>query len=628
MRVHRSIAAVALYVMLCPVGPFHQIVIKPAMAQNSVSSQSVADKTETGAAEWLLVKTDHFAVLSNTDPERAKLIAYKLEQFRYVFSLIAPELVAATPSLTRVRVFRDGSSYTANLNLADVSSAVAGYFQPGSDLITINDLFNISDNVSFHEYTHLLTRLDSTSYPLWFVEGIAQFYETFEISGRAAKIGEISSGRLHSMRINPFIPMRKLFSLSSYPQISRESSLDMFYAESWLLVHYLMMDGHGRRRPQLIEFLNQLRAGLPLESAFQTAFQMDIDALDKELINYLERSKFEVFTCEFDSEKIESDVEITSLSDRDKVSKLNEQSAQGLNITLHREEVKKEESNRQWTIMPNLIALREKLGVKVVPSTRPVNPSPNDPNMATRTREALVQFNEANKLYTAGQPEAALSKYEQALKLDPEFAPAYMHIGNIYSDQGSFEMAHLAYEKARSVAPNYAGTYLNFAVTQYQQGRSTEAEASFRIALSLYPSSAAAHLGLGNIYLERRQYARARVEYSRVVSLTRGNGTEALNAYIGLGAVYFYLGQHELAKAQYQQAIKIDPENSSWHRAFADNCRMLKQYELAEASYVRALRINPRDAKAQESLDWLRRYYEYQRKYNSKSNQVGLIERF
>jgi tetratricopeptide (TPR) repeat protein len=611
MRVRRIIAAVALSVMLYP---------HISLAQGTV--QTVIDKNAAGlesppTSEWLLVKTDHFAVLSNTDPERSKLIAYKLEQFRYVISQFMPELVAATAVPTRVRVFRDASSYLSNLpGNAGISNAIAGFFQPGSDLITINDLFNISDNVSFHEYTHLLTRIDSDSYPLWFVEGIAQFYETFEISGRAARIGEISPGRLHSLRISPFIPLRKLFEFTNYRDISKESSIDMFYSESWALTHFLMMEGKGQRRPQLVEFLNQIRSGRPLEAAFKEAFKTDFDTLSKELSNYLEKGKFEVFACNFDSEKIESDVEITSLAEADKMLKLQDNSGNNLQIRLRREDDK-----RRGAVIPDFLAFSELYKVKLLQSNRPVNPSPNDPNMANKTREALALFNEGNQFYNTGRKQEALNKYEKALKLDPEFAPAYMHIGNIYSDQGSYELAHLAYEKARAVAPNYAGTYLNFAVTQYQQGNATDAEASFRVALSLYPSSAAAHLGLGNIYLERQQYSRARTEYSRAISLTRGNGTEALNSYIGLGAVHFYMGQYESAKAQYQNAIRLDPENSTWYRAYGDNCRMLKQYDLAESFYQRALELNPKDVKAQESLNWLRKYSEYQRLYGRETEQ-------
>src|SRR5581483_793918 len=158
----------------------------------------------------------HFAIISNTDPERSKLIAYKLEQYRYIFSQMAPELVV-NKSPVRVLVFRDGASYSAGAPKFNVNSSIAGFFQAGKDLITINDLFNISDNVSFHEYTHVLTRADN-EYPLWFTEGIAEFFETFEIADKTARIGEITASRLHLLQITDAVPLRKLLSFNGYNQ--------------------------------------------------------------------------------------------------------------------------------------------------------------------------------------------------------------------------------------------------------------------------------------------------------------------------------------------------------------------------------------------------------------------------
>jgi tetratricopeptide (TPR) repeat protein len=580
----------------------------PALFFSSATAQTVAANQENSSdsetSEWLLVNTEHFAIISNTDADRAKLIAYKLEQYRYVFSQLAPELVAATGKPVRVLVFRDGASYSAGMPKFNVNSSIAGYFQAGKDLITINDLFNISDNVSFHEYTHVLTRADN-EYPLWFTEGIAEFYETFEISGHSARIGEITASRLHLLQINDFTPMRKLLSFNGYNQVIKDSSLDTFYAEAWALTHYLMMD--SERRAQLIEFLRQLDGGKPLDAAFRDSFKVDFDTMEEQLKQYISSGRFSVFTCDFDPSKFDSDIEISALTEAEKKIKLNDKSDNQLNLTLRRKA-----APAKVAIIPDFTALGATIGLKMALSNRPVNLSPNDPNMAAKAKEALVQFNEGNLLNDKGQFDAALAKFEKALKLDPEFAPAYMHIGNIYAQMKNYEMAQLAFEKARAVAPNYAGTYLNFAVMQYEQGRSTDAEASFRIALSLYPSSAASHLGLGNIYLQRRDYARARVEYARTLSLVRGRGPEALNAYVGLGAVCFYQGEYEKAKEQYQQAIKLDPQNGAWHRAYADNCRMLKQYDQATASYNRAIELNAHDAKAQESLEWLRKISEYE----------------
>jgi tetratricopeptide (TPR) repeat protein len=557
-------------------------------------------------SDWLLVNTQHFTVVSNTDPERAKLIAYKLEQYRYVFSLLSPELVAASPVPTRVHVYRDGTSYSAGIpQMKD--QVISGYFQPGSDLISINDLFNITDSVSYHEYTHLLAHADE-SYPMWFSEGIAEFYETFEVFDNKVRIGEVNSSRLHLLKIDEFIPLKKMLTFRGYSQVLKETSLDLFYAQSWLLTHYLMMD--DERRAKLVDFLHRQNIGQSVEVAFKEAFQIDFEKMEENLKAYLAVNKYKVFVFNFDNQKIDSDIEIVSLSEEDKLTKLKELSSnQNVAFTL-----KKANSDEPHIgIIPKFALLADNLGIKCLLSDRPVESSNSNPEQSAKTKEALERFSLANELLENNKIDVALSEYEKVIKLDTEFAPAYMQIGNIYSEKKEYDLARLAYEKARSVAPNYAGTYLNLAVSQYEEGRSEDAEASFRTALSLYPSSAASHLGLGNIYLQRKDYSQARSEFNKTLNLVRGKGVEAINAHIGLGAVFFYQSLYEKAKEHYQAAIKLDPKNNIWHRAYGDSCLMLKEYEQAKVAYLHAIELNSKDAKAQAGLQWIQKNDEYLR---------------
>lgn len=584
--------------------------VRSTCAQTIVNNDSKPSQSQQ-LSDWLLVNTQHFAVVSNTDPERAKLIAYKLEQYRYIFSLLSPNLVAASPAFTRVHVYRDGSSYSTGVPQLS-GQVVSGYFQPGSDLISINDLFNITDNVSYHEYTHLLAHADE-NYPIWFSEGIAEFYETFEVFDHKARIGEVNSSRLHLLKVGDFIPIKKILNFRAYSQVLKETSLDLFYAESWLLTHYLMMD--DERRAKLVDFLHRQNTGQSVETAFKEVFQIDFEQLEENLKSYLAVNKYKVFVFNFDNKQVDSDIEIISLSEEDKLSKLKElPSNQQLTITL-----KSRTNELRIGIVPNFSLLASSLDVKCLLSDRPLDLSASNPEQSAKTKEALERFNIANQLMEDSKKDAALSEYEKVIKLDSEFAPAYMQIGNIYSEKKEYDLARLAYEKARSVAPNYAGTYLNLAVSQYEEGRSEEAETSFRTALSLYPSSAASHLGLGNIYLQRKDYSQARTEFTKTLNLVRGKGLEALNAHIGLGAVSFYQSLYEKAKEHYQAAIKLDPRNNTWHRAYGDSCLMLKQYDQAKVAYLRAIELNSKDDKAQAGLQWIEKNDEYLRLLKQRS---------
>lgn len=554
--------------------------------------------------DWLVVRTNHFTVISNTDPERSKLIAYKLEQFRYMLTMVCPELVAASPSPVVVRVFRDATSYYEALPvLASLQSVVAGFVERSSSTITINDLFNISDNVSYHEYIHVVTG-HQKSLPLWYEEGLAQFYEHFEVLGTSARLGEISPSRLHSLRLGPMLGLKRMLALGSYQQILRETTLDLFYAQSWAFTHFLLMHEKGSRKEQLKNYLRLYSSGVKPEEAFQRAFAVSFDQMDDEFRAYLERSSFRSLQFDFDQERVESDVEINTLEEEKNRSKAQPQpitqpitprQADPLDILL---DISTLESKHKW---------------KYLPATRPVSIAAASPEMVARVKQALEQFKQGTTLMESGKNQEALRLFEEAVRLDPEFGPAYANIGTIYALRGEYEFARLAYEKARAVAPGYAGTYLNFAVTQMENGKESEAESSFRMALSLYPSSAAARLGLGQIYLKQRQYQKARAEFGKAINLSRGRGIEALNAYIGLAAAYFYAGDYERARQQYAQAIRIEPSNATWYRAYADCARMLRNLDESELYYRKALLLDPKDRRALEGLDYLQRLAEYRK---------------
>jgi tetratricopeptide (TPR) repeat protein len=71
------------------------------------------------------------------------------------------------------------------------------------------------------------------------------------------------------------------------PDYNVESKQGMFYAQSWALVHYLMVGKGGARRPQLAQYLNLVAGGASIDESFRSAFQTDYASLERELFEYL-----------------------------------------------------------------------------------------------------------------------------------------------------------------------------------------------------------------------------------------------------------------------------------------------------------------------------------------------------
>jgi tetratricopeptide (TPR) repeat protein len=102
------------------------------------------------------------------------------------------------------------------------------------------------------------------------------------------EVGHPIEQHLHALAESPRIPWDQLFETTTdspvYDEAARQGA---FYAQSWLLVHYLV--AAEERAKQLNRYLTLLRDGTAEEQAFATAFGIERAALGAAAENYLER---------------------------------------------------------------------------------------------------------------------------------------------------------------------------------------------------------------------------------------------------------------------------------------------------------------------------------------------------
>src|SRR6266446_7260562 len=132
---------------------------------------------------WTSVRSKNFLLVGNASEKEIRQVGVRLEQFREVFSKLFTKVNFSSPVPTTVVVFKSDSSYRPFKPNANT----AGYFQAGPDVnyITLTtEVHGEQDpfNVIFHEYTHLLVNNTVGNVPVWFNEGLAEYYSTFSIS--------------------------------------------------------------------------------------------------------------------------------------------------------------------------------------------------------------------------------------------------------------------------------------------------------------------------------------------------------------------------------------------------------------------------------------------------------------
>src|SRR5437762_7274472 len=111
------------------------------------------------------------------------------------------------------------------------------------------------------------------------------------------------------------MPLKTLLSVDrKSPYYDEGRKAGTFYAESWGLVHYLMLADEGKHRAQLQQFINSLSEDRPIEELFRRAFQTDLKPLEDQLKKYLSGRMFPVLNVGFTERlAVEKDMTTTNL---------------------------------------------------------------------------------------------------------------------------------------------------------------------------------------------------------------------------------------------------------------------------------------------------------------------------
>jgi thioredoxin-like negative regulator of GroEL len=247
-------------------------------------------------AQWYELRSEHFHVLTDAQPKKAEKIIQKLEEFRSLLSQMFGGIRLDPPIPTTVIMFKNSKSIRPYQRLGPDGKPMknAGFMRSGTERMYL--VINLSApepiKTAFHEYIHLVMHLSADNLPVWLDEGVAEFYEETEIRGRAFKVGFFQAGSWQLMRRSRLIPLEVFQRVDRHSDYyTQERKRHVFYAQSWLFVHYLMVADNARRQPQLGRYFKLILQGVPVEQAFEQAFQTDYAVLEKELKRYLGKTQ-------------------------------------------------------------------------------------------------------------------------------------------------------------------------------------------------------------------------------------------------------------------------------------------------------------------------------------------------
>lgn len=463
--------------------------------------------TNAARDSWISVRSKHLFVVGNAGEKEIQQVATRLEQFRDAVSQVFPNAGLNERVPTTVIVFKNDDSFSP----FKTSENNAGYFQPGQDVnyITLSTESRgdqDSINIGFHEFTHLLVNTSFGQVPPWLNEGLAEFYSTLNFgSDRKVILGRPIRRHASLLRHNSLIPLRTLFQVDyKSPHYNESDKQSIFYAESWALMHYLMIHRTGQRASQMWKFLDLVRTNVPTEDAFQRSFETTFEALENELRLYIQQDFYRVIESSMVM-KPETEMRLTANA----VSEAESQAYLG-DLLQHGNRPEAEEFlHRALTLDPNLVLAHASLGMLYF--------------RQGKSGEALMSLERAAK----GDTTNYLAHYYYAYVLSRQ-GETDLKPGSGFSSESAAE-ARRELNKAILLRPDFPDSYNLLAyINLLTSSEIEETIALLNSALSDLPGRTDFTYMLGQLYMFKDDYKKARLMLDRVVA---GNVAEKVRRH-------------------------------------------------------------------------------------------------
>ncbi|MDQ1610962.1 MAG: hypothetical protein QOG00_893 [Pyrinomonadaceae bacterium] len=463
---------------------------------------------------WTSIKSKNFTVVGNVGESEMRKVTARLEQFRQAVALLFSGAKIETRVPTTVVLFKSHASFKPfkPKYKGKTKEDVGGYFLSGEDsnyIVLTTDTRGATSpyQVIFHEYEHFILANNMRRAPAWLSEGLAEFVSTLETSDNEQKVrlGTPIEYHVYTLRQQSPIPLKTFFDVDRRsPQYNESDKAGVFYAQSWALIHYLMLGNDGARRPQLTRFISQLNGELSIEENFRQSFQADYGKLESELRGYLKNHAYPVL--EFTLEKpleLSKDAVSTTMMEAEVEYYMGDLLLRSFRFDEAAERLEKS------------IALDEKFAPARVSlgQVRLYQRRPDEAQKVLReavaldSQSALAHYHYASALGAGGKLEEAVASLRQAIALKPDLVGAHADLGRAYRNLRRNEESLAAYNEAIRHAPEEPYLYHSRAYVSLQlaRGNGAVSDAKTYIKLQGWRDDSAPYLALAAYFGHRQK---------------------------------------------------------------------------------------------------------------------------
>jgi tetratricopeptide (TPR) repeat protein/S1-C subfamily serine protease len=207
---------------------------------------------------------------------------------------------------------------------------------------------------------------------------------------------------------------------------------------------------------------------------------------------------------------------------------------------------------------------------------------------------ANAYYNRGIVRYDLGDKPGAIDDFNQAIKFNPNDALAYYNRGIVRSELGDKPGAIDDYTQAIKINPNYDKAYYNRGIVRKELGDNQGAIDDFNLAIKINPNDAEAYNNRGIVRDELGDKQGAIDDYTLAIKIN----SNYAKAYYNRGIVRYDLGDKQGAIDDYTLAIKFNPNLAQAYYGRGIVRNELGDKQGAIDDFNLAIKINPNLAEA------------------------------
>lgn len=433
---------------------------------------------------WVEIRTLHFLVASDGGEKTARRVAGEFESLLRLFQSTMPFARLGNGIPVRILVARDGESFGRMApefpyDKRREHEQPPGMFVAGPEKTYIGIRANASGRFRyadlFQNYARLILKLSYRNLPPWLEEGYSTVYGNATFGDKGIRLERPDPDDLSVLSESPLLPLDLVLRVDhSSPYYSPGNKQSVYFAESRVLVHYLISD------PQIVEtkamerYITSMESGADPLKAARDAFG-DLSQLQARLDAYVK-----------DVSGPAAEFPNTSGSDSGSAARTltpAEIEARTADFLALRRRVVDAQDKLEDALMsePSLAEAEQSLGFLQLRE--------NDLDEAQKHFDRATQLDPNDALNYYGQglvalaqsgnkdaPPQAAEAFEKATALNADFAPSWHNLAIIYSQQDrTLPKALDAARRAASLVPGERSYQLQVASLLERLGDSDEA---------------------------------------------------------------------------------------------------------------------------------------------------------